>query len=160
MHTFSFIIFVILYNSIFWTNFVYSGDASPRCLTQLEVNFFIEQPVRETLNYNRIGQSSWGLIMTSLRQKSALVPSLMKKAAKGVNPNPLNYPFNPIEAKKILIPILYQIFKEALYEIQYFNETGIRNMFDFIYAHREQELLKCLGLLETATHTFYKKKRQ
>lgn len=150
MHTFSFIIFVILYNSIFCTNFAYSGDATPRCLTQLEINFFSEQPVRETLNFNRIGQSSWGLIMSSLKRKSSLVPSLMKEAAKGSRQNPLNYPFNSLEAKKLLIPILYQIFKEALYEIQYFNESGIRNMFDFIYAHREQELLKCLGLLETS----------
>lgn len=159
MHTSSFIIFVILYNSIFWTISAYSGDATPRCLIQLEVNFFTEEPVRETLNYNRVGQSSWGLILSSLRRKSSLVPSLMKEAAKGSRPNPLDFPFNSLEAKKLLKPILYQIFKESLNEIQYFNESGIRNMFNFIYAHREKELLKCLGLLETGSNTRNKKRR-
>ncbi|MEC7839549.1 MAG: hypothetical protein VX777_05885 [Chlamydiota bacterium] len=123
---------------------VYGYDYSPSCLKRIETSFFEQRYVEQALNLHKVGQSSWGLIISDLKQKSLQVPGMMMAKARTMKPNPLDSPFDPKQAEKILHPLLFTIFRETLISYNFTNESGIRDMFEYIYSFQEDRIKRCL----------------
>jgi hypothetical protein len=128
-----------------------SGDASPPCYRQLEVAFFNENLVAQALALYRIDQSLWTFIARDLRSASSRVPVLVQAQARSFNPNPLQRPFNPDGAFKILEASLYAVYFPVLdfYRNQTsnsnINNNTIQDSFRYIWLQQQDYLVKCLG---------------
>jgi len=139
-----------LYLTIFILTFSFSAinlygyDYSPSCLKKIESNFFEQRYVEQALNLHKVGQSSWALIIRDLKDRSKKVPMLMMSKARTMRPNPLDSPFDGSEAEKILIPILLSVFRETLISFNFNDESGIRDMFNYIYSFQKSRLKQCL----------------
>ncbi len=107
----------------------------PPCFKKMQVNFFERAIVEKALNLHLVSQSSWALINKNLNRRSSVVPIQMETIAKRMRPNPLS-PFDIEEANKLLIEILFTIFRNTMIEMNFSSESGIREMFLFIQSHQ------------------------
>lgn len=122
----------------------FAFDATPSCLRHLEGHFFEVVALDQALNLYQVGQSSWNLIKSELSRKSREVAELAYREGKRSRPNPFDYPFDPKGAEKILLRVLYEVFRGTLRDYDVTNESSIRGMFSYVAAARRQELDRCL----------------
>jgi hypothetical protein len=108
------------------------------------VNFFNQTYLYQALNLYNLPQGSWNLVLTALHQQSALVPSLMMKEGKKLGRNPLENPFDPEGAEKLLMDVLYKVFYETLHNTIVIDDPSIMKMFNYIRRHKQPEIDACL----------------
>jgi len=129
---------VLLQNSL---GFCY--DDRPRCFRALEVNYFDQVYLYQALNFFNLPQGSWNLVLTALHQQSARVPSMMMIEGKKLPINPLENPFDPVGAEKLLMKVLYSIFYEALHNNVVIDDPSITKMFNYIRRHKQPAIDAC-----------------
>lgn len=128
-----------------------AGDASPPCYRSMQVTFFNENLVAQALALHRIDQNLWRFIAQDLKAASGKVPAIVQAQARALNPNPLERPFNPDGAFKILESSLYSVYFPIVNS--YRNKTSTSNInnntiydtFRYIWLQQQAYLLKCLG---------------
>lgn len=128
-----------------------AGDASPQCYRNMQVTFFNENLVAQALALHRIEQDMWRYIVQDLRAASGNVPAIVQAQARSLNPNPLERPFNPDGAFKILESALYSVYFPVLNSYRYkksmtnINNNTIYDSFRYIWLQQQAYLIKCLG---------------
>lgn len=128
-----------------------TGDASPPCYRQMQLTFFNENLVAQALALHSIDQNLWIFIARDLKSASGKVPAIVQAQARSLNPNPLNRPFNPDGAFKILEAALYSVYfpvvnsyrnKSSFTNI---NNNSIYDSFRYIWLQQQAYLIRCLG---------------
>lgn len=142
------ILICLILGSLLWTAPGFSYDARPACFKSLEVNFFDITYLYQALNLYNIPQGSWNLILTALHQQSLSVPAIMMKEGKKLAKNPLENPFNPEEAEKLLLRVLYGVFYDALHNNAVIDDPSIEKMFAYIVRHKQPLLNACFQKVE------------
>ncbi|MGK5595353.1 MAG: hypothetical protein ACSNEK_08355 [Parachlamydiaceae bacterium] len=125
-----------------------SWDDTPRCFHNLEMDFFERGVVMQALSvYNTQGvyQSQWSLIYLELLRRQGDIPKLIKENAKKMNPNPLQYPFQPDKAEEVFLKTLYGIFRQAISKHASVNDETVQGMFRFIIEKQTKKLDACFG---------------
>lgn len=123
-------------------------DDQPSCFVDLQSNFFRPDLVMEALSYHsvhEIYQSQWTIVAQKLRDRSRDVPRLMRERSDFLElnqlRNPLQYPFDPVGADKLLRPILLEILSNVLKESNLYNVSAIQDIFAYIY-NRQIDLIR------------------
>jgi hypothetical protein len=121
-------------------------DDSPACFKEFETNFFPYDLLSEALSMSGIGQSQWTLIYQELKGRSGRIVDEIQSQARQMHPNPLDNPFNPEQAEKILLNVLYAEFDDVmrLFSIGVPNPLLIRSTFDYIRSRQARKLKACL----------------
>lgn len=122
----------------------YAVNTMPRCLKTLAVTFYDGVYLDQALNMHRVYQSTWSPIRNELKRRARRVPELMYQEGKKLRPNPLDHPFNPKEAEKIFIKVLFQQFQETLNDFDVMNRGNIRDMFDYIRLRQQDKIDACV----------------
>lgn len=119
-------------------------DATPRCFKQLETSFFDKTALSATFDIHLVNTGAWGLIFRDLKLKSQRVPKMIAAEAKKQKKNPFEHPFSPKEAEKILLQVLYSIFRETLISFDVTSESDIQEMFSYLKQQQDSRLKSCL----------------
>jgi len=119
-------------------------DDSPTCFKEFETNFFPYDLLSEALSMSRISQSQWTLIYQELRNRSGRIADAVQNQARQMQPNPLDNPFNPEQAEKILMSVLYAEFDDVMRAFNVANPLLIRSTFDYIKSRQNRRLKACL----------------
>ncbi len=117
----------------------------PSCYKDLEINFFDPEITTQAFALHNIDQSSWNLLLQSLKNKAANVPSIIDQRAKRMQRNPLDHPFQPKEAEQLLMDVLYENLVEALHERNFITQFDNREMFNYIRRRQADRLKACFG---------------
>lgn len=120
----------------------------PACFKELKTSFFQTNLVYEALSMHNVAQNQWPVITQKLQLRSKWVPAMVKERADRMRPNPLDYPFNPLQADEILSQVLLEIFYQVLHEswsnANPYNDNDIKNMFRYIRTQQKDRLKACL----------------
>lgn len=122
----------------------------PRCLQDLEVNFFNPQIVSEALSLYSVDMNIWPLVNQELKRRSLGVPSIMKQRSDRMSPSPLEYPFQPLIVGEMLRQILLDIFTSVISDFRLSSgivtsDDSIREMFGYIRRQQKGRIEACLG---------------
>jgi hypothetical protein len=125
-------------------------DEKP-CFQELQTDFFRPDLVMEALSIHTVVQSQWLLITQSLKAKSKDIPSLLREKARRMElngeRNPLLYPFQPVNADKLLNEVLMEIFVDVLKDSNVTQPPfNIKEMFAYIRNKQAERIKACLGL--------------
>lgn len=120
-----------------------SYDDRPRCFKSLEVSFFDETSLYQAFNFYNLPQGSWSLIFTNLNQQTRNVPAIMWAEGKKLGKNPLENPFDPKGAEKLLMQVLYRIFFNTLHNTLPIDDPSIEKMFNYIRRHKQPDIDAC-----------------
>lgn len=135
---------ILIISLLFFSSSLFSYDDTPNCLRRLETRYFEETHLEQVFNMHKVWQSTWAPIKRDLKKRSREVPRLVYEEGKKYRPNPIDHPFNPKEAEKIVIRVLYAVFRQTMLGYDFLNEGDIRDMFLYIKAERQAELKACL----------------
>jgi hypothetical protein len=129
------------------------GDASPPCYRDMQVSFFSNRDqTAQALSLSGIDQSLWFYIDRDLRAAVGQVPRIVQAQARSFNPNPLERPFNPDGAFKILQSSLFSVYFPVLNRYRYqintsnINNDTITSSFNYIWLQQQAHLLRCMGV--------------
>ncbi len=132
--------------------FLFSGnqlsayDASPRCFTQLQRNFFRYSTISLALSfYGEIPQSQWSMVNRSLQKKNQMIPQLMREQAARMHSNPLENPFNREVAEDLFRQVLWNVFADVMIRYNVTKRVQIEGAFNFIYKKESKRIIDCLG---------------
>lgn len=129
---------------LFTQTFVYSFNDEPACFRELQRSFFSYQLVDQALSLHNITQSRWEPIRKSLDGKSTLIPLILRQKASQLVRDPLEYPFQVEIAENLLQEVLFEVFREVMFENGVVSESDIGEMFMYIGMHQNLRWLKCL----------------
>lgn len=124
---------------------MYAYDDSPTCYKTIGRDFFDAQAVGQALSMHNYTQSAWDPIITQLHEKTATIDRRLKEAGARMKRNPLERPFQPKEARELLLKVLLEIFTETLKGFNIVNTGDIQEMFDYVLKKRERYLDHCLA---------------
>ena len=116
---------------------------APSCLYDLQVNFFPPEISRQSFDMFYVFQSHWELILTSLKNESRQVPSLMRERARALKPNPTSYPFDAEKTKELLLATEYEVFHKVLIQNYVYDLQAIRGMFENIVNRQQKRIDAC-----------------
>lgn len=119
-------------------------DDSPRCLREFETNFFPYDILAEALNMSFIGQSQWTLIYDELRRRSSSIVDQVRDQGRQMRPDPFENPFDPEQAEKILLQVLFKEFDDVMRSFNVANPLTIRSAFEYIRRRQAGSLKGCL----------------
>ncbi|MCB1111090.1 MAG: hypothetical protein H7A37_07410 [Chlamydiales bacterium] len=127
---------------------LFAYDDSPSCFRRLETGFFNTRLVTQALNMHGVYQSQWAPILLDLRQNARQVPRIVRSRARKMNPNPIQNPFDPTAAQKLLMDVLYEVFADTmrnndLVNQGILNQDDINDMFNYIWSNQVNELEAC-----------------
>lgn len=118
---------------------------APHCLYDLETHFFPHEVTRQAFDLYAIFQSQWEPILLGLDFEGQRAPELVRKQAREMNPNPLEYPFDPEKTRQVILAVEYEIFRSVVVRNYFYNMQAIRGMFDYIVAQQAGRIEACLG---------------
>lgn len=129
-----------------------AADASPACYRMMQTSFFHENSVAQALALQNIDQNLWIFIARDLKAASARIPAIVQAQARSIVPNPLNRPFDPARALKILEAALYSVYYPILdsYKLKTsytnINNSTIYGSFRYLWLQQQAYLVRCLGI--------------
>lgn len=115
------------------------------CFKDLQINFFRESLVYQSLSLYKIPQGLWEPISKTLRMKSYQVPERMRRVTANMVPNPIEYPMQREETAKILKKVLMDIFYETMTKYQVNERPTADFIFDYIFKNQLQLFINCFG---------------
>lgn len=127
---------------------LFGWDDSPACYKRLERYFFKEIYLYEALSLHNVYQSNWKPIYNELESYMREAPNMIKERARAMDNNPLEHPFQPEAAKKLLFDTLFDIFQKVLLDWSVnaenvINQNDIREMFEYIKNKQQDQIDLC-----------------
>lgn len=119
-------------------------DDSPKCLREFETDFFPYDILSEALSMSFIGQSQWTLIYDELKRRNSSIIDQVKAAGRQMRPDPFENPFDPEQAEKVLMQVLFKEFNDVLVLFNVANPLTIRSAFEYIRRRQAPRLKNCL----------------
>lgn len=120
------------------------SDDTPPCMRELEIDFFKIELLSQALSLYDVPQGQWTPIYQDLISRSQTVPYRVREKAKAYEKNPLDFPFNGEEAKKLLRQSLEEVFIEVLEDNDVSDRGAIVEMFNFLYQHHLPTINDCM----------------
>lgn len=122
-------------------------DDSPECFKRFERNFFRERDLDEAFGLHQVTvpQSNWNAIYRALQRQMQQVPEVVKRQAQKMDKNPLDHPFQPEQAQKILFDTLYAVFSQVMHDYGVTDQYSIRDMFNYLMQKQQLEIDACFA---------------
>lgn len=123
-----------------------SFTTEPPCFRELQTHYFTFDIVGKafSMNPDYIYQNQWDTIFQDLRQSAQDAPNRIQQKARGMRPNPLNYPFQAEAAEKLLLETMHEIFTEVMYRNYIINKPVVDSCFRYIAQQMEPKVRACL----------------
>ena len=121
-------------------------DDSPSCVQEIETNFFNEVWLFEAMSYHYVQQSAWKMIARDIKFRSGTIPRQVKGARDNLPSDPFQNPFNGQASWALIRSILLQNFREVMNFYQIFNESDIKQMFEYIETKQMARIQRCFQL--------------
>lgn len=122
---------------------------TPKCFTEIETNFFQPAIVIQALALSQGDvdyQNRWVPINNELRRRSQDLPNIVRQRADKMSPSPLEYPFQPDIALQLFWDVSYDVFNSVMRDYMIYDQSIVRNMFNYIRSQQEPGIIRCLGL--------------
>jgi hypothetical protein len=119
----------------------------PPCYEQLPSVFFNPIYVSQALSLHNVWQSEWTPIIQLLREEAAGIPKILRERADRMRPSPLDHPFDPVKAYKLMNEALFAVYERVLMEYRNyrFNPNDIIETFIYIREQQYPLLEGCFG---------------
>lgn len=142
-----------LKNLLFLTGFQFlffitlqAWDDTPKCFKYLEKNFFEERILTQALSFHYIPQGDWDAIYRDVKIKMKHMPETIKMKARAMDVNPLENPFQPKEAQKLLLDSLYEAFASVMWYHNIYHSGTIVDIFNFVLKKQQSKLDECFAV--------------
>lgn len=132
----------LLLGLLFWAKCSGWEDV-PRCYWDIVDNYFEERVVKKSFELYAVWQSSWQPLYVDLSRNATQAKARIKLAAKKLNPNPLEHPFDSKKAEEILIDVERQIFFATINNWRVWDDKSIAGMFAYIQEQNAKRLKAC-----------------
>lgn len=117
----------------------------PACMKELEMNFFQPAMMMQAFSFYNIPLGSWRPIIDTLQLRSREIPLRLNQVSANLVPNPLEFPFRPRPAARLLRAVLYQVFMETMSAYQA-NELPTANfIFNYVCSQNVNNWVRCFG---------------
>lgn len=132
---------------------VFADRDLKQCMQALEQDFFQADLVYKAFSFYNIPQGLWVPLYLDLQQQSQLIDAELKRITANMVPNPIEYPYNADEARKLLKSALRTAFLQAFIDTSalfsqnafYIGSNEMHNMFDYIYGKQHHKFIECFG---------------
>lgn len=121
-----------------------ASTTPPACFEDVQKHFFQSTYVLDALSMHGVPQGQWIPINSDIQSRQLDIPRLVKEWAGTMHPNPLS-PYNKYDAARLLMAVLYDLFKNVVLTHYVFNESDIRQMFYYIRGKNLDKLKACFG---------------
>ena len=120
-------------------------DETPACYKALERDFFDVNTTMKSFDLYKVPSMQWHPIWNALHETQIGAAKIIKDKANKLHPSPLEHPFNPKQARQLLLDTMFEIFAQTMHDYYIYDDNAIKGMFEFIQTKKAHQLDACLG---------------